>query len=63
MAYIDKEKLRMHIILRGNSLLKTHLSDEEKEKFLRILDEVPTVDIISSADSAPSVFSVSEREG
>ena len=40
MAYIDKEKLRMHIILRRNSLLKTHLSDEEKEKFLRILDEV-----------------------
>lgn len=50
MAYIDKEKLRMHIILRKNSLLKTHLSDEEKEKFLRILDEVDEIGKIEESE-------------
>ena len=41
--YIDKERFRMHIIVRNNNPLKVKLTDEEKKKFLKVLDEVPTV--------------------
>ena len=46
MPYIDKEKFRMHIIRYQNNPLKVILTDKEKEKFIRMLDEVPTADVV-----------------
>lgn len=46
MPYIDKEKFRMHIVLYQHNPLKVKLTDKEKEKFIRMLDEVPTADVI-----------------
>lgn len=45
-AYIDKEKFRMHIIRYHHNQLKVKLTDKEKEKFIRMLDEVPTADVV-----------------
>lgn len=45
MPYIDREKFRMHIIRYQRNPLKVILTDKEKEKFIRILDEVPTADV------------------
>ena len=44
MAYIDKEKFRMHIVRINRNPNWVTLTEEEKAKFLRMLDEVPTVD-------------------
>ena len=46
MPYIDKEKFRMHIIRCQHNPLKVILTDKEKEKFTRMLDEVPTADVV-----------------
>lgn len=46
MPYIDKEKFRMHIIMYSYNPLKVKLTDKEKEKFIRMLDEVPTADVV-----------------
>ena len=46
MPYIDKEKFRMHIIRYNHNPLKVILTDEEKEKFIRMLDEVPPADVV-----------------
>ena len=46
MPYIDKEKFRMHIIQYRHNPLKVILTDKEKEKFTRMLDEVPTADVV-----------------
>lgn len=62
MSYIDKEKFRMHIIMYSYNPLKVKLTDKEKEKFIRMLDEVPTADVVERK-YGKWIFSPDDAEG
>ena len=62
MSYIDKEKFRMHIIRYNHNPLKVILTDEEKEKFIQMLDEVSIADA-TEVKHGKWIFSPDHSEG